>query len=304
MRLFCADVVPSRPAVGQLSGMFPGQRDGQHGARRSTGHRFRADHSASEQTTVRMGLRGVVTGQRHRSGMVCCGIRASVRVDQPSASSSSAFRSATRSRTGHRRVGEPTQDQREPHPFAGGSEPTDSTRGWSAGSIRGPMCEYGCAASIDGMSELDVVTVRGLSKMYGSRVGAGCIELGRRHCGQGRSAALLGVAVGVIDAATAALLKAVTDIAVPAPLEVLGSWQLYTVIALGIGGLLLNQLAFQAGPIAASLPATATIDPLLSIVGGLRRAAAPRPRRRDPADCPAAPAMPRGRATRPHRRQH
>jgi hypothetical protein len=50
---------------------------------------------------------------------------------------------------------------------------------------------------------------------------------------------------------------------------VLGSWQLYIVIALGIGGLLLNQLAFQAGPIAASLPATATIDPLLSIVVGV-----------------------------------
>lgn len=96
--------------------------------------------------------------------------------------------------------------------------------------------------------------------VLGAVLASGCIELGRRHRGQARSAALLGVAVGVIYAATAALLKAVTDIAVPALLDVLGSWQLYTVIALGIGGLLLNQLAFQAGPIAASLPATATID--------------------------------------------
>jgi hypothetical protein len=44
---------------------------------------------------------------------------------------------------------------------------------------------------------------------------------------------------------------------------------LYAVILVGIAGVLLNQLAFQAGPITASLPAIATIDPLLSIVIGV-----------------------------------
>lgn len=103
----------------------------------------------------------------------------------------------------------------------------------------------------------------------GAVLAAACIELGRRQRAEGRSAALLGVAVGIIYAATAAMLKALTDIAVRSPLHLLISWQLYSVIALGAAGLLLNQLAFQAGPITASLPATATIDPLLSIVVGV-----------------------------------
>ncbi len=108
-----------------------------------------------------------------------------------------------------------------------------------------------------------------LAGLGGAVLAVVCIELARRQRAGGRSAALLGVAVGIIYAATAALLKALTDIAVGAPLHLLISWQLYTVITLGAAGLLLNQLAFQAGPITASLPATATTDPLLSIVIGV-----------------------------------
>ena len=50
---------------------------------------------------------------------------------------------------------------------------------------------------------------------------------------------------------------------------VLISWQLYTVLGLGAAGLFLTQLAFQAGPLTASLPAISTIDPLLSIAIGV-----------------------------------
>lgn len=96
-----------------------------------------------------------------------------------------------------------------------------------------------------------------------------CVELGRRQRHGGRSAALLGIAVGTIFAATAALLKAVTDIVARSPIDLLTSWQLYVVVVIGAAGLLLNQLAFQAGPITASLPATATVDPLLSVVVGV-----------------------------------
>jgi hypothetical protein len=96
-----------------------------------------------------------------------------------------------------------------------------------------------------------------------------CIALGRRASSAGRSAALLGTAVGAVYAADAALLKAVTDIAEHGPRAVLTSWQLYAVLALGAAGLLLNQLAFQAGPLTASLPAIATVDPLLSITVGV-----------------------------------
>jgi len=96
-----------------------------------------------------------------------------------------------------------------------------------------------------------------------------CVVLGRRFRHGGRSAALLGVAVGAIYAATAALLKSLTDIALQGPIPLFTSWQLYTVIVAGASGMLLNQLAFQAGPLAASLPAISTVDPLASIVLGV-----------------------------------
>jgi drug/metabolite transporter (DMT)-like permease len=72
-----------------------------------------------------------------------------------------------------------------------------------------------------------------------------------------------------VYAATAALLKGLTDRAVEGPLVALTSWQLYTVVVVGAIGLFLSQLAFQAGPLTASLPAIATVDPLLSIVVGV-----------------------------------
>ncbi|HZV25349.1 MAG TPA: DMT family transporter [Acidothermaceae bacterium] len=108
-----------------------------------------------------------------------------------------------------------------------------------------------------------------VSGCVGLLLAATCVELGRRQRHAGRTAALLGVAVGVIYAATAAVLKAVTDIIARHPGSILISWQPYVLVVLGGSGLLLNQLAFQAGPFVASLPATATVDPLLSIVVGV-----------------------------------
>jgi len=92
-----------------------------------------------------------------------------------------------------------------------------------------------------------------------------CLVVARRNGQAPTSAAVIGVALGVIYAGTAALLKAVSDIAVTRPVQVLWSWQLYALLAAGALGLLFSQLAFQAGPLTASLPATATVDPLVSI---------------------------------------
>lgn len=108
-----------------------------------------------------------------------------------------------------------------------------------------------------------------IAGLVGVALTAACIELGRRQRAYRRSAALLGIAVGVVYAASAAMLKAVTDIAVRSPVALVTSWQLYAFVALGAAGLLLSQLAFQAGPMTASLPAAAAIDPLLSIVVGV-----------------------------------
>jgi drug/metabolite transporter (DMT)-like permease len=96
-----------------------------------------------------------------------------------------------------------------------------------------------------------------------------CLLLAHRRRPAADAAALMGVAVGVVYAASAALLKGLTDQAVRGPLAALTSWQLYTVIVVGAVGLFLSQLAFQAGPLTASLPAIATVDPLLSIVVGV-----------------------------------
>lgn len=109
-------------------------------------------------------------------------------------------------------------------------------------------------------------TIAGLT---GALVAIACVLTGRRLSPGGGAAAMLGIAVGLIYAGTAALLKAVTTIAVRDPDRLPISWQLYLTIALGLIGLFLNQLAFQAGPLAASLPATASIDPLASIVVGV-----------------------------------
>jgi drug/metabolite transporter (DMT)-like permease len=90
-----------------------------------------------------------------------------------------------------------------------------------------------------------------------------------RRLPHGPSAALLGTVVGICYAATAALLKSCTNIAGRGPSILFTSWQLYVLLAIGGAGLLLNQLAFQAGPLTASLPAITTVDPVLSVAIGV-----------------------------------
>jgi hypothetical protein len=103
----------------------------------------------------------------------------------------------------------------------------------------------------------------------GLLLAVGCVATAHQQRPGGISAALLGVAVGIMYAGTAALLKAVGDIAVRGPQALVTSWQLYAAFVLGLVGLLLNQIAFQAGPLTASLPAIATVNPLASITIGV-----------------------------------
>lgn len=96
-----------------------------------------------------------------------------------------------------------------------------------------------------------------------------CVVVARQLPRSG-SAPLLGVAVGLTYACTAALIKACSDVALSVGLvSLLTSWQLYLLILAGATGLVLSQLAFQAGPLRASLPVTATVDPLVSIALGV-----------------------------------
>lgn len=138
-----------------------------------------------------------------------------------------------------------------------------------AGALCAALAGFLAVADIGGHSGGDVDRLPAvIAGVVGAVATVTCVELGRRQRG-GEAAALMGVAVGVIYASTAALLKALTDIAAHGVAAVATSWQLYVFVALGGAGLLLNQVAFQAGPMTASLPAASTIDPLLSVVVGV-----------------------------------
>jgi drug/metabolite transporter (DMT)-like permease len=143
--------------------------------------------------------------------------------------------------------------------------------GW-AGLLTVALAGFVLLASVGAATASDSGADR-LPAVVGGCVGLGMavasVVLGRLARRRGQSAALLGVAVGIVYAATAALLKTVTNIATQRHLALLATWQLYVLLALGAVGLLLTQLAFQAGPLAASLPAAATVDPLLSVVIGV-----------------------------------
>ena len=82
-------------------------------------------------------------------------------------------------------------------------------------------------------------------------------------------AGLLAAAGGAVFGLTAAVtlsftrLLRVVDL-VPA----LGSWEPWTLIALGATGLLLSVAAYQAGSLAASLPVIDTVEPIASVLIG------------------------------------
>jgi drug/metabolite transporter (DMT)-like permease len=137
-------------------------------------------------------------------------------------------------------------------------------------SVAGFLVVSGAAtAQADQTDRLPAILAAAISLV----VVIGCLIASRRasarKLGSLRAAALLGVAVGTIYAGTAALIKASTDLAQDGPVALLTSWQLYALLVAGVVGVFLAQMAFQAGPLAASLPATATTDPLVSVMLGV-----------------------------------
>lgn len=83
------------------------------------------------------------------------------------------------------------------------------------------------------------------------------------------SAALLGLAAGLAFAGTAAFIKSSTDVLARNPFGLLTAGSFYGLVAVGAVGLVLHQLAFQAGPLTASLPAFTVVDPLVSVALGV-----------------------------------
>jgi len=97
---------------------------------------------------------------------------------------------------------------------------------------------------------------------------AGLVASARRETGA-RRALLLGLATGVVYSFTAVLTKAAVDLLDDGVGALLSHWQLYVLVGVSIVGLVLNQSAFQAGHVAASLPVIAVANPVLSCTFGV-----------------------------------
>jgi drug/metabolite transporter (DMT)-like permease len=90
----------------------------------------------------------------------------------------------------------------------------------------------------------------------------------RSACAAHWRARLLGAAAGILFAAQAALLKSTVGLLGRGVGALVGNWQPYVLIVVGLGGILCCQVAFRAAPLATSLPVVNTVNPLLGIVAG------------------------------------
>lgn len=79
---------------------------------------------------------------------------------------------------------------------------------------------------------------------------------------------LLGAATGVLYGLAAALAKVAITIFTQHPIALFTNWHLYALIPVGIAALILNQNAFQSGPLAAPLTALTLTDPIISTIIG------------------------------------
>ena len=96
----------------------------------------------------------------------------------------------------------------------------------------------------------------------------GAVYVGRRFEGRPRAQGLA-CAAGVADAMMAALAKALSEQTDHGFITVLTSWPLYSVAAMGVVALLLQQAAYQTARPAITLPLIAVVEPLLSVVIGI-----------------------------------
>jgi drug/metabolite transporter (DMT)-like permease len=96
----------------------------------------------------------------------------------------------------------------------------------------------------------------------------GCCIAGRRATGS-MAAVTLGTAAGLAFAVAAGLLKETTIVLSHGVGVLLTTWPFYALVAVGGVGLLLSQLAYQAGPLRVSLPAITTVNPIVSLVIGV-----------------------------------
>jgi hypothetical protein len=95
----------------------------------------------------------------------------------------------------------------------------------------------------------------------------GFFACGRHYTGSA-AAALLGTATGLSYAAVAGLLKQDMSLLNRGVGTLAGSWSLYALVGVGAFSVVVNQLAYRAGPLSSSLPTMMTVDALVSLVIG------------------------------------
>jgi len=78
----------------------------------------------------------------------------------------------------------------------------------------------------------------------------------------------LAAAAGLVWAGTAALSKTTADLLADGFGAAVGTWEPYTLLVVALWGMVLNQSAFQAGSLAASLPTLTAAEPLACAVIG------------------------------------
>ncbi len=106
-----------------------------------------------------------------------------------------------------------------------------------------------------------------LSLLPVGAVAAAAILAGSRRQGPKR-AMFLGAAAGLSFGVLAVLTKALTHLLSSDLLKAFTTWQVYLTIAVGITALVISQSAYQAGPLAYSMPFVGVLEPLVAVVIG------------------------------------
>ncbi|WP_051723460.1 DMT family transporter [Streptomyces albus] len=97
---------------------------------------------------------------------------------------------------------------------------------------------------------------------------AAALAAGRRARGTAK-ASLIALAAGLVMGTQSVLLAATVERFGEGAAAVFSAWQTYLLVAASIGGLLLIQSAFQAGPLAASMPVMDAVEPAVAVAAGV-----------------------------------
>ena len=95
-----------------------------------------------------------------------------------------------------------------------------------------------------------------------------CMVAGARSVGT-RRAVLFAFATGALFGLTAALTKSSVVLLDHHGFGALGYWEPYALVVLGALGFVVNQRAFQAGSLTASLPTLTVVEPVVAAIVGV-----------------------------------